>query len=82
MQVFNTLKSKIRYSADFKQKDFWARERFKEFNEKIWAVSFNEIWPKRIVYFRPCILPINISLKFQQIYYKSLKQPSNNTEIV
>ena len=81
MQKFNTL-NKIRYSTDLKQKDFWARELFKESNEKIWAVSFKEFWPKRILYLHACILAINIGLKFQQICYKSLKQPSNNTEIV
>ena len=82
IQVLNTLKSKIRYSADLKQKDFWARELFKESNEKIWAVSFKEFWPKQIVSLYASILPINIGLKFQQICYKSLQKPSNNTEIV
>ena len=82
IQVLNTLNSKIRYSADLKQKDFWARELFKESNEKIWAVSFKEFWPKQIVSLYASILPINIGLKFQQICYKSLQKPSNNTEIV
>ena len=82
IQVLNTLKSKIRYSADLKQKDFWARELFKESKEKIWAVSFKEFWPKQIVSLYASILPINIGLKFQQICYKSLQKPSNNTEIV
>ena len=82
IQVLNTLKSKIRYSADLKQKDFWARELFKESNEKIWAVSFKEFWPKQIVSLYASILPINIGLKFQQICYKSLQKPGNNTEIV
>ena len=82
IQVLNTLKSKIRYSADLKQKDFWARELFKESNEKIWAVSFKEFWPKQIVSLYASILPINKGLKFQQICYKSLQKPSNNTEIV
>ena len=52
------------------------RELFKEFNEKIWAVSFKEFWSNQIVYLCACISPINVGLKFQQICYKSLNSPA------